>query len=556
MVRIIALIMLAVAALDTALAAWFFPNLLAGLACVALLGLGAGLARRWWGRPRGTEVAGGWRLGQALELTDPGRPSTQPDAVLSAKTLNLGVLAIGAPGAGKTESVLLGYIDTLTHEFPRCGWAVFEGKGDIDIYKKCVAMGAKPDFFFSSELPGSDSINLMQGEAHDVLDRLCKVLIGHTASTSYYSDEQRAVLARIVPLLLALRLPVNLRDLYAVLTMEAAGADLVRRARAAGVDSVELQLAQQWLEQPQAIRVKNVAGLLNRLFVFVNGPYADRLNCYQADIDIARAVPAGQSIYFHLPLTQFARDVAIAIIEAFGVEARKRQLGGTENLDAYPLLFDDWGAFFHEGFGPFSARCRSAAMPLSFGFQSRAQLEAVGPTFADELDDTIATKIVMRVQGTATASYAARLLGEYETQEVSTSAMGGREGSSLGYTRRSRIDPRDLRELQEGEAYISTLARENGKTINPLWKVRLPLPDFADWRGVSMPAAKTHAEGEGLGLWRRYMDPAALTRIHAEVTRTMAESDTQRAAQGQASAQQERARILSNPGLVIEGGAP
>ena len=50
-------------------------------------------------------------------------------------------------------------------------------------------------------------------------------------------------------------------------------------------------------------------------------------------------------------------------------------------------------------------------MPLSFGFQSRAQLQAVSPTFADELDDTIASKFILRVQGKATADYAVSLLG-------------------------------------------------------------------------------------------------------------------------------------------------
>ncbi|MEQ1674695.1 MAG: hypothetical protein ABL865_06650, partial [Candidatus Nitrotoga sp.] len=229
---------------------------------------------------------------------------------------------------------------------PGCGWVYFEGKGDIDIYKKCVAMGNRPQHFFSSELPGSDTINLFAGESHDVVDRLCKVLIGETTSTSFYSDEQRAVLARVVPLLRCLPQPTNLRDLYVALSVEDAGNELLRRARLAGANVVDIELARGWFSQPIANRLKNVSGLLNRLFVFVNGQYADRLNAYQPDIDISRAVASNESIYLHLPLTSFAKDVAIAIIETFGVEARKRQLAGTENLKMYPQLFDDWGAFF------------------------------------------------------------------------------------------------------------------------------------------------------------------------------------------------------------------
>jgi hypothetical protein len=92
---------------------------------------------------------------------------------------------------------------------------------------------------------------------------------GETASTSYYSDEQRAVLARVIPLL--------------------------RRAAEAGANPVDIELARAWFAQPIAQRLRNVSGLLNRLFVFVNGPYADRLNAYQPDIDIATAVAASPS---------------------------------------------------------------------------------------------------------------------------------------------------------------------------------------------------------------------------------------------------------------------
>ena len=184
----------------------------------------------------------------------------------------------------------------------------------------------------------------------------------------------------------------------------------------------------------------------------------------------------------------------------------------------YPQLFDDWGAFFHIGFGPYSARCRSAGMPLSFGFQSRAQLGAVGSSFADELDDTIATKIILRVQGDATSQYAVRLLGQYETHDVGTSESSindGSSGTNLRYMQRARIEPRQLRELQAGEAYISTLAIHDDKMSNPLWKLRLPLPAFPGWQNISMPSAREHKEGEGLSLWTRYMNPAKLAEIHA-----------------------------------------
>lgn len=550
--KVIALLMMSVLLLDGIVSAMFFHSIIAGVFVLAIAACMVVVARSF---KRAVVTVKGWELGTAAELTNPDLPTQWHKATLTPPILNLGMLVIGAPGAGKTESVMLGYLDALRRFAPQSGWAFFEGKGDIDIYKKCVGMGCKPRYFFSTELPGSDSINLLVGAPHDVVDRLGMILIGETLSTSFYMDEQRAVLARIVPLLLCLPEPTNLRDLYVALCVEDAGAELVRRARRAGADPVDLTLAQQWLSIPFPNRVKNIAGLLNRLFTFVAGPYADRLNAYAPDIDIANVIKAGETIYLHMPLTQFGRDVAIAIVETFGVQARQRQLGGTDGLKGFPLLFDDWGKFFHRNFGPFSARCRSAAMPLSFGFQSKAQLDDVGPTFADELDDTIATKIILRVQGDATGEYAGRLLGQYDVLDVSTSQSGNNHRSnSMQYGRRYRIESRHLRELQEGEAFISTLVKENGRTLNPLWKLRFPLPDFGDWKSISMPAPKEAAitgTGQGLELWDRYMNPARLAQIHTSVTQAMTEAEQTQ--QQRTDNERETARNLmrGNSGLPI-----
>lgn len=542
----ILLFIISVIEVDLAMAAVFFQAWEPAVGCTVLV-MTAGIVvldRRW--RNQKT-LNCSWLLGKALEVSDPDHPKRIGVAALTQEVLNLGLLAIGSPGAGKTDSVMLGYISALQKLSPDSGWAFFDGKGDVDTFKKCVAMKRAPDFFFSSELPGSQSINLFQGEAHDVIDRISKVLIGHTDSTSFYMDEQRTVLSRIVPLLRQLPVATNLRDLYVTLAVKDVGSELLRRARDAGISPVDVALARQWLEQPFASRVKNVSGLLNRLFILVAGPYADRINAYQPDIQISDAVARGNSVYFHLPLTDYARDIGVAIIEIFAVEARRRQLEPDTSRFPYPLLFDDWGAFFHDGFGPFSARCRSARMPLSFGFQSHAQLRAVSSTYADELDDTIATKIIMRVQGGDTAQYAVRLLGKHDFLDVGVQHSPRGVESSLRYMRRNRIDERSLRQLQCGEAYVSSLVRDGERMRNPLWRLQFGLPNFGLQKDVSLPPARTHVEGEGLGLWNRYMNPVALTEIHRVTGRTkrVSEVDTDmRKARAEA-----RAVIEGNPGL-------
>ena len=543
--RIIFIIMLSVLLLDAVLAAVFL-SLWFWLAATPVFAFMSFLSYRWFFKAHAT-LARGWNLGPAVEITNPDRPQAVQNAIIDAKIIKLGMLVLGAPGAGKTESVVLGYLHALPTYVENAGWAFFEGKGDTDIYRKAVAMGATPDHFFSTELPGSQTINLFSGDAQDVIDRLGHSLIGATASTSFYSDEQRSVLLKIVPLLKSIPKPTNLRDLYAVLSVEDAGSALLHDAQQAGASSTSLQLARVWLEEKFSKRVASIRGLLNRLYIFCNGPSAMRLNAYQPDIDISRIVAEGKKFYLHVPLTQFAKDVAVAIIEMLHVEARKRQLAGTENAALYPLLFDDWGAFFHSNFGPFSARCRSAAMPLSFGFQSRAQLVSVSAAFADELDDTIATKIILRIQGDATAAYAQRLLGQYDKMRVGTSRHDSSrgEGSSLSSQATARIEARDLRMLQPGEAYISTLEPISKGVANPLWKLRLPLPPFPGWQKIPMPAAREHQEGEGLGYWNRFVDEQRME----EFISTLNEREQAEAAKTSTVRSTAQDSLLLNPGF-------
>lgn len=508
-----AILWFVVALIDLIVAAWFWQSWWLMLAAGVLTLVGVALLLWQRRRRQVSRSESGWSLGAALEITNPDAPAFVSEAVIPSSVLKLGMLALGAPGAGKTESVLLGYLHALPEHSPGSGCAVFEGKGDIDIYKKCVAMGRMPDYFFSTELSGSHTINLMEGEAHEVVDRMTRLLIGHTDSTSYYSDAQRAVLSCVIPLLSGLHVPVNLRDLYTALAIPDAGLELLVRARDADVDPTMVLLAEQWYAQKPASRLGEIRGLLNKLFIFCHGPHADRLNAYQPDLRVNDVVANNRFAYFHLPLSEFSRDVAIAIVEMFGVEARRRQLAGPEQYRMFPLLMDDWGGFFYEGFGPFSARCRSACMPLSFSFQSLAQVKAVSQTFADELDDNLATKIILRVQGEDTGQFALRLLGEYDALEVSTSLLGDRDGTSLGMARRARLQARELRELMPGEAYVSTLYQASGRMVSPLWRLRLPRIDFDHWQAVAMPIARIHEEGRGLGLWRRYMDPTTVATL-------------------------------------------
>ena len=205
----------------------------------------------------------GWQLGPALDLSV-AKPQTVDNAVISREAINLGILALGGPGSGKTESIALALFYALPEALPNSGLAFFEGKGDIDIYKKACASGRKPDKFFSTELPGSGSINLMEGSALDVEDRLSRLLIGETTTTSFYSDLQRSVLKFVIPVIKGLGKRVCLRDLYVLLTDANAQTEVLLRARETDIDQTMVSLFEQWLKikpakRHQEFRVYSIA---------------------------------------------------------------------------------------------------------------------------------------------------------------------------------------------------------------------------------------------------------------------------------------------------------
>ena len=484
-----------------------------------------------------------WLLGECHEITNPDRPVKEPCS-LSIKTMMQGILCFGQPGAGKSESFSLGYVEFVRKTLGK-GMAFFDGKGDLDIIRKYIGCVGQPDYLFSTELEHSASINLMAGEAAAVVDRLSAVLIGNSASTSYYSDEQYTALNRVIPVLLGLDQSANLRDLYVVLTVEDAGFELIRRARESNnVTAEQLSLAKAWFDVPQEERIKNVAGLLNRLFIYVSGEHTDRLNDYEPDIDIHTLIENNQSVYFHLPFTKYSVAVGIAISEMFAVEARARQLAGSSSANYYPLLFDDWGRFVHEGFSPFMARARSAAMPAAFSFQSVAQIKEVSPIFLEQMDDLAATKIFLRVQGESTIDYAKRILDCYEVAEVSASKDTNRSGNSVSVREHERVSGRDLRELATGSAYISTQVTQGLIARNPFWLMNFPLPAFGDWASIALPEYE-HVDDLSVGLrfWERYLNPHKLEEIRKLAQQSIAAKEA-----ADSAAAREPESLIDNPG--------
>ena len=463
----------------------------------------------------------GFELGKGTDITNPETPINVKQVVLEDKVLNLGFLGIGSPGSGKSV-IAVSVLEYFT-KVREGGWLYADGKGDLDIYQSCMSCGAQPDKFFSSELPSSETVNVVSGPLEDVIDSLIEVLI--TTDNEYYKNAQKAALRSVLPLLYKIGIPFTLRDLYVVFANNEAFQYVLNLANKHNVSPDVIELANNFFEIEPKSRAEQVNGLLTRMQLFVTGDVADRINAYEPTLNLEKAVSNNLKVYLHMPYTHFSKDIATLLTQQLGGIAKNRQLY-EEQRTPWPMTFDDWGAFFFDGIGPITARCRSAKMPVSYLFQSKGQTNEISVHFTDQLTDNIGVLIVLRINGQGTASWAGGQFGTYESVEYSANEnthFNG-TGQSMTVTEKPRIRADDIKNLNAGEAYIDTfITGDGGKSSNKRYKAQFPLPDFSKAREYQWPIIETgrhNDECEGLHLWRDFMNADRLKQLKSNIVKS------------------------------------
>lgn len=468
----------------------------------------------------------GWRIEEAAEISNPESP-VKGAAVLDSESILLGLLAVGGPGSGKSVTVV-SLIQYLAKAFVDWGMSYFDGKGDFDIYQMYCYSAGKPDYFFSSELPGSDTINVCDAPVETLIDMFSRVFVG--GGSEYYGPAQKKALRSSIPLLASFGVPFNLPDLWIFLTNEQAAKDTIAKAKKEGIDEDVIAAAEQYFNDSDPDKRLNIIdGLLNKLHPFVVGDISKKINAYSPSLDIDTAVSSGEKIYFHLPLTDISLDTATMITEKLGVIAKNRQLDAKNKRTPFPLFFDDWGKFMYSNFGPITARCRSAKMPCSFFFQSRGQTDAVeiGGVFTTEITDNIGGMVSLRINGMETAEWMARQFGTYESSQLVSRTDDGTQTVSV--TDKPRVKAQEIMDMSKGEAFVRIFENgEAGAMANRLYNLRFPMPteDFEkpeDW--PVMPDIVPNDESAGLHLWRDYRRPQDVVARKKEAVKAAIEED-------------------------------
>ena len=369
---------------------------------------------------------------------------------------------------------------------------------------------------------------MQSSDTHSLIERLITVLIGHGGEV-YYANEQKQALMRVVPVLCDLGYKVNLCDLYVALTDEKAGYEIISRAKANGLDKGVIALAESWFKQDIHERTGAIKGMLNKLLPLVIDPVlSERINNYYPDIELEKDINSSKGLYFHLPYSDKTQQIAVMMIEEMAAIASNRQVKGVDDFPEFHQVYDDWGKMVHANFTAYTSRARSAKMPPHFTFQSPAQLDEISATFRNEIDDTVAVKIIMRVMSKHTARLAKELIGTVETQDMSRSVTEQRgDAYNIVNTQVDRIKEDEFYQLDAGQAVVATLEYRGAECYRKIYKVKFPLLNTDGWEQIQIEAPEinnTHDDTPCLNLWERYYN-AEINDDFAEETESEMEEE-------------------------------
>lgn len=510
----IALIVLIIFSID-ALVCWLaglYPQ--ASILTTVLIGLWILWAKRFESPVKTVDVKPGWLMGEGVEITDPDNP-VRTKVVIEEHMLNKGMLVYGSPGFGKTTTFLVGFLHYLSVNKPESGWLAADGKGDQDVYAYLRATGVTPDYFFSLSTGESDTINILGSRDPDeALEIALDLLISNAdhGAAAFYIEMQREWLSSTVPVLKDRENrggpPLTLYEILAFLrdiqSTEAVLQEAIAIRDPKRVEAISDLLVWHNLEPEK--RINPLKGLEQRIRGYVNAPGGKLWNDPYPSLDLVWAINNRKKIFLHLPFSEQKKRLADVLTMRLMHISNRRQMQGGGSNTLFPMLWEDWGGFMNGDWANIVSRTRSANMPASFSFQSLGQVDVVNIT--NQLDDSILTKFVFSVDGVDSSERCARMMGEYESIQVSVSDRTGTryDGTNTSVVNKPRVTKNDIDNLAKGEGYLITRSSdENGGMPKRYYRVRMPMvPTQMDPHLVGWPSIE-HKPSLGHGLWAEYI---------------------------------------------------
>lgn len=480
----------------------------------------------------------GWRVGSKLRLTHGGAfdinshdpPPVRPGDIrlgfVSHSMRELGVsldawmrhaMIVGKSGVGKT---VLGAWLMFQQIAAGGGLIWIDGKLDPDniamLHRMCAWAGRADDLLVIN--PGSPSMSntynpLCDGGADEVASRLGALLpeASGNAGADFYRSSAINAIASLVAATRAAGWSITFEDLRVLLTRPSALewllADLRKKGREA--ESVQFGLFLDQLRtrdrktnadviDQDGLR-KMFGGLGARLAQFGGGEFGAVMNSYAPEVRLKDAIRQGKIVYFALPT--MGKGEAATALGKMAIGDFRSAIAAIQDLPKherprrpFQSFFDEAGSYVTQAWSRMFEQARSARLAMCPAFQTRANLEVLGPELRAMVAGNTDTKIFFQPGEPDTAEWCADMIGK-EMQEVHTrsesagsnargvtlldrgrgasnSASASRgEAHSITHREDYKVPPSELQRLGEGECVVTLKGRGT-------YHVRVPLVSF------------------------------------------------------------------------------
>ena len=315
---------------------------------------------------------------------------------------------LGATGSGKTESVILNFLQQDVRR--NLGSIILDAKGDhsfLHALKSCVPK----EKLFVFDLGAAESLAydpLFDGSPLESAQRLFSSL---TWSEEYYKNKALSVLQKLFQVHFEVhnRNP-RLTDLANYLDNHEAYSNSF-----AGGLSPALALKE----------FQDVSGLRDQIRSLTLSHLAKTLSPQDKATVVLSDAQSGSVIYFRLQSLMSPQLVSAlgklvinhlnylagtAHREQVEVDAKERKL--------VPVYVDEFASFACTEFADLISKARSAGFALHFSHQSIGDVTDVSPGFLGRITDNSATKIILRINDPDSAEFFARSFGTKDIQKT------------------------------------------------------------------------------------------------------------------------------------------
>lgn len=489
----------------------------------------------------------GWRLGAKLRIAhgsafdinshDPGEPAadamrlgfvahSMKEVSVSPKAWLQHAMVVGKSGVGKTVAGAW----LMFQQIARGGGLLWvDGKLDPSniemLHHMCVWAGRPDDLLVVN--PGdptaSNSYNpLLDGDPDEVASRLGALLpeASKNPGADFYRSNAIDAVRSLIAATRAAGYAINFSDLRILLTrpgaLEWLLKDLKKKGDADAAETFSLFLDQlRQRDRKTGMDVLDADGLRRlfgglgaRLAQFSGGKFGRVMNAYSPEVRLKEAIRQGRVVYFALP-TMGKAEAAIALARmAVGdfrsAVAHIQSLPEGERPDP-PFLsfFDEAGSYVTSAWSRMFEQARSARLVMVPAFQTRANLEVLGPELRAMVAGNTDNKVIFRPGEPDTAEWCSEIIStetpEQETRSESEGATAkgvtlidrgkgasnsqntsANEGHSVTLKEDAKISAGDLLKLGRGECVVTC---EGHRTYH----VKVPLvtfdPEFVERTG-------------------------------------------------------------------------